>query len=50
VKNFAADKGGATAIEYTLLAMLIAVVIITALTTIGTRVSAMIGAAATGLR
>jgi pilus assembly protein Flp/PilA len=50
VKNFAADAGGATSIEYTLCAMLIAVVIITALTNIGTKVNSMIGAAATGLR
>ena len=49
MKNFAADTAGATSIEYTLLAMLIAVVVITALTTIGNRVSAMIGSAATGL-
>jgi pilus assembly protein Flp/PilA len=49
VKRFAADTSGATAIEYTLLAMLIAVVIIAAVTTIGTRVNTMISSANTGL-
>ncbi len=49
MKRFAADASGATAIEYTLLAMLIAVVIIAALTTIGTKVNTMISGAATGL-
>ena len=37
--RFAADQSGATAIEYGLIAGLISVVIITALTTIGTRLS-----------
>ena len=36
VKRFVADQSGATAIEYGLIAGLISVVIITALTTIGT--------------
>jgi pilus assembly protein Flp/PilA len=49
VKNFANDTGGATSIEYTLCAMLIAVVIITALTTIGTQVNSMIASASIGL-
>jgi pilus assembly protein Flp/PilA len=49
VKRFAADASGATAIEYTLLAMLIGLVIIGALTSIGSKVSTMIGSAATGL-
>jgi pilus assembly protein Flp/PilA len=49
VKNFAADASGATSIEYTLIGMLIAVVIISALTTIGTQVNSMIASAATGL-
>jgi pilus assembly protein Flp/PilA len=49
VKCFAADASGATAIEYTLIAMLIAVVVIAALTTIGTTVNTMISNAATGL-
>jgi pilus assembly protein Flp/PilA len=49
VKHFATDTGGATSIEYTLCAMLIAVVIIASLTTIGTKVNTMITSAATGL-
>lgn len=39
-KRFAADQSGATAIEYGLIASLIAVAIITALTTMGTKLSA----------
>jgi pilus assembly protein Flp/PilA len=35
VKNFIADESGATAIEYGLIAALIAVVVITAVTTVG---------------
>jgi pilus assembly protein Flp/PilA len=38
--RFAKDQSGATAIEYGLIAGLIAVVIITAVTTVGTKVSA----------
>ena len=37
--RFAKDESGATAIEYGLIAGLIAVVIITAVTTVGTKVS-----------
>ena len=37
--RFAKDQSGATAIEYGLIAGLIAVVIITAVTTVGTNVS-----------
>ncbi len=40
VQRFIADESGATAIEYGLIAALIAVVIVTAVTTIGTRLSA----------
>ena len=50
MRNFAADTGGATSIEYTLVAMLIAVVIVAAITNIGTSVNRMIVSAATGLR
>jgi len=39
MKNFARDIGGATAIEYGLIAGLIALVIITAVTTVGTTLS-----------
>ena len=40
LRVFAADERGATAIEYGLIGGLIAVVIITAVTTIGTKISA----------
>ena len=40
VSRFAKDESGATAIEYGLIAALIAVVIITALTTLGTNLKA----------
>jgi pilus assembly protein Flp/PilA len=39
MKNFAADEAGVTAIEYALIASLIAVFIITAVQTVGTKVS-----------
>jgi pilus assembly protein Flp/PilA len=39
LSNFLHDESGATAIEYGLIAALIAVVIITAVTTVGTRLS-----------
>jgi pilus assembly protein Flp/PilA len=48
--KFAANEDGATAIEYGLIAALIAVVIITALTTIGTNLSANFQSIATALR
>lgn len=41
--RFVRDESGATAIEYGLIAALIAVVIITALTTIGTNLTAVLG-------
>jgi pilus assembly protein Flp/PilA len=47
--KFAANEDGATAIEYGLIAALIAVVIITALTTIGTTLSANFQSIATAL-
>jgi pilus assembly protein Flp/PilA len=40
ISRFVRDESGATAIEYGLIAALIAVVVITALTTIGTALSA----------
>jgi pilus assembly protein Flp/PilA len=49
VKGIAADASGATAIEYAMLAGVIALVIIALLTSIGTRVNTMIVSAATGL-
>jgi pilus assembly protein Flp/PilA len=39
IKAFVADESGATAIEYALIASLIAIAIITALTNLGTRLS-----------
>lgn len=49
LNRFAKDESGATAIEYGLIAGLISVVIITALTTIGTRLSGKFGAIGNGL-
>jgi pilus assembly protein Flp/PilA len=46
VRRLAADVSGATSIEYTLIAMLIALVIIGALTTMGTQINALIASAA----
>ena len=49
--RFAKDESGATAIEYGLIAALIAVVIITAVTTVGTNLNATftkVGKAASG--
>jgi pilus assembly protein Flp/PilA len=39
LKNFTRDNSGATAIEYGLIASLIAVVIIAAVTTVGTKLT-----------
>lgn len=39
-KRFASDESGATAIEYGLIAALVAVVLIATLTTLGTRLNA----------
>ena len=39
MKNFAGDTGGATAIEYALIASLIAIVIVTGVTAVGTKLS-----------
>ena len=44
IKKFVADESGVTAIEYALIASLIAVVIITAVTTVGTKVSTVFNA------
>jgi len=43
VSRFAKDESGATAIEYGLIAALIAVAIITAVTALGTKISAVFG-------
>lgn len=50
MKKFAANQDGATAIEYGLIAALIAVVIIGALTTIGGNLNTDFGSVATALR
>ena len=50
MKIFWVDKTGATAIEYGLIAALIAVVIITGLTAVGTSLNTMMGTIATALR
>ena len=47
VSRFAEDQSGATAIEYGLIIALIAVVIITAVTTIGTNLSTAFNTVAT---
>jgi len=50
IRRFFCDEAGATAIEYGLIAALIAVVIITALANIGTHLSTKFTAVATALR
>ena len=50
ISRFVRDESGATAIEYGLIAALIAVVIITALTTIGTHLNTKFTSIATTLR
>lgn len=49
IKRFLSTDDGATAIEYGLIAALIAVVIIGALTTIGTNLTTTFNSVATGL-
>ena len=50
ISRFVRDKSGATAIEYGLIAALIAVVIITGLTTLGTTLSGKFTSVATSLK
>jgi pilus assembly protein Flp/PilA len=50
ISRFVRDESGATAIEYGLIAALIAVVVITALQLIGTNLSAKFQSIATALR
>ena len=50
ISRFIRDESGATAIEYGLIAALIAVVIITGLTTVGTSLNTKLGSIATSLR
>lgn len=49
INKFFKDRRGATAIEYAVIAGLIAVVIITAVTLVGTDLSATFGAISTAL-
>ena len=49
VQRFARDESGATAIEYGLIAALISVVIITAITSVGTKLTATFNTIATSL-
>ena len=50
ISRFVRDESGATAIEYGLIAALIAVVVITALTSVGTTLSTKFAGIATSLR
>jgi pilus assembly protein Flp/PilA len=50
LERFISDKNGATAIEYGLIAALIAVVIITGLTAVGTNLNTMLNTVAGSLR
>ncbi len=49
IKNFFKDESGASAVEYGLLVALIAVVIITAVTALGTSISGQFSSAATAI-
>ncbi len=49
IKNLLADDSGATAIEYGLIAGLIAVVIVAAITLVGTQLQTVFGNVNTGL-
>jgi pilus assembly protein Flp/PilA len=50
VRNFVSDESGVTAIEYALIASLIAVFIITAVTLVGTKVSTVFNESGTTLK
>ena len=50
LNRFAKDESGATAIEYGLIAALIAVVIITAVTALGAKVAEKFTAVTTGMK
>jgi pilus assembly protein Flp/PilA len=49
LKRFVADHGGATAIEYAMIASLISVLIVTAVTTIGASLSSIFMTVSAGL-
>jgi pilus assembly protein Flp/PilA len=50
IRNYLRDDSGATAIEYGLIAALIAVVIIAAVTAVGTNLSTTFTSVSTGLK
>jgi pilus assembly protein Flp/PilA len=50
ISNFIRNESGATAIEYALIASLIAVAIITAVSTVGTKVSTVFGEVGNSLK
>ncbi len=50
ISRFLRDESGATAIEYGLIAALISVVIITAITSVGTKLSTTFTSVATSLK
>ena len=50
LRMFVRDETGATAIEYALIASLIAIVIITAVSFVGTKVSTVFGEVGTALK
>ena len=50
IRNFAKDESGATAIEYGLIASLISVAIIGAITTIGTKLTSTFGTVSANLK
>jgi pilus assembly protein Flp/PilA len=50
IQHFLSDESGATAIEYALIASLIAVVIITAVSLVGTKVSTVFGEVGNALK
>jgi pilus assembly protein Flp/PilA len=50
VKNFVADESGATAIEYALMASLIALALVTVLTALGTKLSSEFTEISTALK
>jgi pilus assembly protein Flp/PilA len=50
LKPFAVDESGATAIEYALIASLIAVALVTVLTSLGTKLSSVFGEVSSALK
>jgi pilus assembly protein Flp/PilA len=50
IKAFVANESGATAVEYALLASLIAIVIVTSVAAIGTKLSGVFNEVATNLK